>query len=63
VEKLIPERPYPWSIPEAGDAAPTFSPTRGATDPESFDLEDALGDGPIVLAFFPGALTPRVRTR
>ena len=58
VEDLIPERPYPLSMPEAGDAAPTFSATRGTTDPESFDLEDALGDGPIVLAFFPGAFTP-----
>jgi len=45
-------------MPEVGDTAPTFSATRGTTDHESFDLEDALGDGPVVLAFFPGAFTP-----
>jgi peroxiredoxin len=43
---------------EVGDTAPTFSATRGTSDHESFDLEDALGDGPVVLAFFPGAFTP-----
>lgn len=45
-------------MPEVGDAAPTFSATRGTSDHESFDLEDAIGDGPVVLAFFPGAFTP-----
>lgn len=43
---------------ESGDTAPTFTATRGTSDHESFDLEDALGDGPLVLAFFPGAFTP-----
>jgi peroxiredoxin len=43
---------------EVGDTAPTFSATRGTSDHEPFDLEDALGDGPVVLAFFPGAFTP-----
>ncbi|MDS0476028.1 redoxin domain-containing protein [Natrinema sp. 1APR25-10V2] len=43
---------------ESGDTAPTFTATRGTSDHESFDLEDHLGDGPIVLAFFPGAFTP-----
>jgi len=41
-----------------GDSAPTFTATRGTTDHESFDLGDHLGDGPVVLAFFPGAFTP-----
>ena len=58
MEDLIAERPYVRSMLEVGDTAPTFSATRGTTDHESFDLEDALGDGPVVLAFFPGAFTP-----
>jgi peroxiredoxin len=41
-----------------GDAAPTFTATVGTSDHEPFDLEDHVGDGPIVLAFFPGAFTP-----
>ena len=46
------------SQPELGDHAPTFTATVGTSDHESFDLEDHLGDGPVVLAFFPGAFTP-----
>jgi len=45
-------------MPEPGDTVPMFSATRGTSDHESFELEDALGDGPVVLAFFPGAFTP-----
>ena len=41
-----------------GDSAPTFTATLGTSDHESFDLADELGDGPVVLAFFPGAFTP-----
>ncbi|NIC00782.1 redoxin domain-containing protein [Halobacterium sp. R2-5] len=41
-----------------GDSAPVFSATLGTTDHEDFDLGDHLGDGPVVLAFFPGAFTP-----
>jgi peroxiredoxin len=41
-----------------GDTAPTFSATVGTSDHEPFDLADHLGDGPVVLAFFPGAFTP-----
>jgi peroxiredoxin len=41
-----------------GDSAPTFSATVGTSDHESFDLADHIGDGPVVLAFFPGAFTP-----
>jgi len=43
---------------ETGDTVPTFTATRGTSDHESFDLEEHLGDGPVVLAFFPGAFTP-----
>jgi peroxiredoxin len=41
-----------------GDTAPTFTATIGTSDHEPFDLEDHIGDGPVVLAFFPGAFTP-----
>ncbi|KDS90515.1 peroxiredoxin [Halorubrum saccharovorum] len=41
-----------------GDAAPTFTATIGTSDHEPFDLDDHIGDGPVVLAFFPGAFTP-----
>ncbi|MFB6308805.1 MAG: redoxin domain-containing protein [Haloarculaceae archaeon] len=41
-----------------GETAPTFTATVGTSDHEPFDLADHLGDGPIVLAFFPGAFTP-----
>jgi len=41
-----------------GDAAPVFTATVGTSDHESFDLADHIGDGPVVLAFFPGAFTP-----
>jgi peroxiredoxin len=43
---------------EPGDTAPTFTATLGTSDHESFDFDDHLGDGPVVLAFFPGAFTP-----
>jgi len=43
---------------EKGTTAPTFTATVGTSDHEQFDLDDALGDGPVVLAFFPGAFTP-----
>jgi len=48
-------------MPEPGDTAPTFTATVGTSDHESFDLDDHLGDGPVVLAFFPGAFTPPCR--
>ncbi|WP_255193513.1 redoxin domain-containing protein [Natronobeatus ordinarius] len=45
----------------AGDPAPDFTvPKAGGeayNDLEAFTLSDALGDGPIVLAFFPAAFT------
>jgi peroxiredoxin len=44
-----------------GDSAPTFTATLGTSDHEDFDLADHLGDGPVVLAFFPGAFTPPCR--
>jgi peroxiredoxin len=45
-------------MPSTGDDAPTFTATLGTSDHESFDLADNIGDGPVVLAFFPGAFTP-----
>lgn len=45
-------------MPSTGDKAPTFSATIGTSDHEDFDLADHVGDGPVVLAFFPGAFTP-----
>lgn len=41
-----------------GDTAPTFTATYEGSDHETFDLADHVGDGPVVLAFFPGAFTP-----
>jgi peroxiredoxin len=41
-----------------GDSAPTFTATAANGEVEPFDLEDHLGDGPVVLMFFPGAFTP-----
>ena len=43
---------------EPDDTAPAISATRGTSEHESFELDDRLGDGPVVLAFFPGAYTP-----
>ncbi len=43
---------------ETGDPAPTFTATLGTSDADSFSLDEHVGDGPIVLAFFPGAFTP-----
>jgi peroxiredoxin len=45
-------------MPETGETAPSFTATVGTSDHEPFDLDDYLGDGPVVLAFFPGAFTP-----
>jgi peroxiredoxin len=45
-------------MPADGELAPTFTATVGTSDHEPFDLNDHLGDGPVVLAFFPGAFTP-----
>ena len=41
-----------------GDPAPSFTATYRGSDHETFELDDQLGDGPTVLAFFPGAFTP-----
>ncbi len=41
-----------------GDDAPRFEATIANGEVKAFSLEDALGDGPVVLAFFPGAFTP-----
>lgn len=46
-------------MPETGDTAPEFTAPLANGDVDSFTLSEALedGDGPIVLAFFPGAFT------
>jgi len=41
-----------------GETAPTFTATYRGSEHETFDLDAELGDGPTVLAFFPGAFTP-----
>jgi len=41
-----------------GESAPNFEATYRGSDHETFELDDHLGDGPTVLAFFPGAFTP-----
>ncbi|MFB6233873.1 MAG: redoxin domain-containing protein [Halopenitus sp.] len=41
-----------------GETAPPFTATYRGSDHETFDLEEHLGDGPVLLAFFPGAFTP-----
>jgi len=40
-----------------GDTAPQFTAPLANGDVETFDLSEALDDGPVVLAFFPGAFT------
>ncbi|MEM6327067.1 MAG: redoxin domain-containing protein [Bacteroidota bacterium] len=40
---------------QTGDAAPDF--TLHDSDTQPFTLTDALGDGPVLLLFFPGAFT------
>ncbi|MFA9517097.1 redoxin domain-containing protein [Halopenitus sp. H-Gu1] len=40
-----------------GDTAPDFEATRVGDDVEPMRLSDNLGDGPVVLAFFPAAFT------
>jgi peroxiredoxin len=41
-----------------GDTAPAIEATYGTSDHEEFSLNEVLGNGPVVLAFFPGAFTP-----
>jgi peroxiredoxin len=41
-----------------GDTAPSITATYQGSDHETFELAEHLGDGPVVLAFFPGAFTP-----
>lgn len=41
-----------------GDDAPEISATLGTSDHEPFELSAHLGDGPVVLAFYPAAFAP-----
>jgi peroxiredoxin len=42
---------------DVGDDAPDFTAPLANGDVESITLSEHLGDGPVVLAFFPGAFT------
>jgi peroxiredoxin len=42
---------------DVGDDAPLFAATLVTDDIEPFTLRDHLGDGPVVLAFFPAAFS------
>jgi len=42
---------------DTGDTAPDFTAPLANGDVDSITLSEELGDGPIVLAFFPGAFT------
>jgi len=42
---------------DTGDQAPDFTAPLANGDVEPFTLSNALDDGPVVLAFFPGAFT------
>ncbi|MFC7077640.1 redoxin domain-containing protein [Haloarcula halophila] len=42
---------------EVGDDAPRFTAPLANGDVDEISLADELGDGPVVLAFFPGAFT------
>ncbi|GAB3686090.1 peroxiredoxin [Salinarchaeum chitinilyticum] len=44
-------------MPTDGDAVPDFTAPLATGDVETFSLTEALEDGPVVLAFFPGAFT------
>lgn len=41
-----------------GETAPSITATVANGELASFELDEHLGDGPVVLAFFPGAFTP-----
>lgn len=45
-------------MPSTGDEAPDFTNKVANGDVEEFTLSEHTGDGPVVLAFFPGAFTP-----
>ena len=41
-----------------GDTAPNLSATIATSEHEPFELSEYLGEGPVVLAFFPAAFAP-----
>ena len=50
--------PQSWVMVRTDDEAPDFTaPLATGEDIEQFTLSEALDDGPVVLAFFPGAFT------
>jgi peroxiredoxin len=44
-------------MPDVDETAPDFTAPLANGDVDSFTLSEALEDGPVVLAFFPGAFT------
>lgn len=46
------------SMVSDGDTAPDVSATIGTGEHDPFELSEHLGDGPVVLAFFPAAFAP-----
>jgi len=49
-------------MPDESEAAPDFTVPLANGDVESFTLSDQLEEGPVVLAFFPGAFTAVCQT-
>jgi len=47
-----------YAMVSTGDTAPSFTATYRGSEHETFELVEHLGEGPTVLAFFPGAFTP-----
>lgn len=47
---------------DIGNTAPTFTAPRVGDETEPFSLSDALGDGSLVLAFFPAAFSTTCTT-
>lgn len=47
-----------FDMVSTGEAAPSFTATYRGSDHETFKFDEHLDDGPLVLAFFPGAFTP-----
>lgn len=47
-----------FAMVSTGDTAPNFTATYRGSEHKTFELDEHLGNGPTVLAFFPGAFTP-----
>ena len=49
-------------MPDPGETAPDFTAPLANGDIEPFTLSEQVGDGPLLLAFFPGAFTSVCRS-